>query len=340
MPEEQDGAAIAVARADELMQEEAVESDTDLATDREQGLGEQADEAEAAMTAKPDAEEEPVAKVEEEEEAPADDQGEQEAPGLDARLLHAAERMKWDDEKVAALGDDAESVLTVVADGFDSISARHAKLGRREVDAGKFEEPTSGRNADDLKKAFQVDAMTDEDGDPTFTEDGAKALASIQENQNVLREVMLDRVLPMIQRQEREQQNREFEQMEDFFAQESIQKSFKDLYGTGSTPALGEDSEQVKARVEVWNAAQAIRRSRVQDGEKVTLTQSLEDAHFLQQRDRLKEQARNEVKDELKNRATKISARPSKRKSQGIPPGDAKALQAVNRRIAELGLDI
>ena len=329
--------------ADELMAEATAESDSDLTEEREQGLGEQAKDAEEALGAKPDTPQEgdegaakPVLEADEEGES-EDGQDEQEAPELDARLAHAAERMKWDADKIASLGDNAEAILGMLADGFDSVSSRHAELGREAIEKVP---PKEGEKKADLKKAFALDSMVDADGDPVFTDEGAAALRSAEAHLNVLRETLLERVLPFVERAEIEQQNREFEQMEEFFGSDTVQKNFQDVYGTGPSVKLGEGSDGIKARVELWNSAKAIVAGYDQRGQRVELRAALEDALSIAQRDRVKEQARNEVREDLKNRAAQISARPRKRKSPGVPPGDAKAVQALDRRLAELGVDL
>ena len=128
--------------------------------------------------------------------------------------------------------------------------------------------------------------------------------------------------------------------MEEFFGSDMVQKNFQDVYGTGPSVKLGEGSDGIKARVELWNSAKAIVAGYDQRGQRVELKAALHDALSIAQRDRVKEQARNEVREDLKNRAAQISARPRKRKSPGIPPGDAKAVQALDRRLAELGVDL
>ena len=123
--------------ADELMAEAIEESDTDLTEEREQGLGEQTKEAEEALGKKPDGQvdgdddaAEPIVEEDESEET----QGEQEAPELDSRLLHAAERMKWDADTISSFGDKAEDILGKVADGMDAVSEKYAELGRQEIE--------------------------------------------------------------------------------------------------------------------------------------------------------------------------------------------------------------
>ncbi len=332
-------------QADELMAEATAESDSDLTEEREQGLGEQAKDAETALGEKPDVPQEgdkdavePILEPEEEGESEAQD--EQEAPELDARLAHAAERMKWDADAIASLGDKAEEILGKVADGFDSISARHAELGREAIEKATPTEEDKGKKRPDLKTPFALKSMVDEDGEPTFTDEGAAALKSAEEHLNVLRETMLERVLPFVERAEMQQQNAEFEQMENFYASDTVQKNFKDVYGTGASVNLGEESSELKARVELWNSAKAIVGGYDQRGQRYDLDAALQDALSIAQRDRLQEQARNEVREELKGRAAQISARPRKRQSPGVPAGDAKAIQAVERRMAELGVDL
>jgi len=297
--------------------------------DDEEAAKLQAEDAAAEKTA----EEVPGVKTEE----PKPDQEEPKAPELELRLKHAAEYMGLTDEQVTAMGDQAEGILSKVADARDRISRGFSDLGKPPP-AAKVDDK------DDAEKPKPFDAKTPFDLKKLrFGEDGERVLsdeadAMIQEQQRQLNQLR-EHTVALADRLERAEQDvvqKEFDAMEDFFV--GITEQYGDVYGKGSSLEMAEDSPELQARMTLWNEANAIYEGRRARGMKTNREDCRKDALSLLQADRIKETARKELEEKVVKRSKQVSAKPRSRKPAAPVKGEQAAVDAVKQKITEMGI--
>ena len=287
-------------------------------------------------------------KVEDAEEVEAEAQEEPEAPVMDARLKHAAERAGLTDEFIEGLGDKAPDILTKLADGFDSVSTKMAELGRAKAPQGnpppskEDETPKKSETAFDIKspldRAKLLDRV-DEDGDPVFSDEAIETLTPLFDSFESMRgfiSQLNDRVTPYVQEQEARAQSSDWETLESFF--EDVTSDYGEVFGKGKTPDLGENSSEFKERTALWEQAKLIAAGHESLGQEFDLKDVLMQSLSITQAGRQKELARQSVREDLKNRGKKITARPRGRAASKTTDPYEVAAEAVAQKVNELGI--
>lgn len=248
-----------------------------------------------------------------------EEQGEEATATLNPVLRQAAKRAGLSDEQIdRAFNADPETFETVYGNThkfFNELSARYAQMGR-----GNPPQPAATQPATQQQQQ-QRDLNAILSNLDKFAENNGQDMA------DVMRQLGKEVIEPFRRMQAAyDAQIRQTQASEVTRTFEAFEKDFADLYGTKGQFA----PVQWQARQQVAQIADQIRLGASHQGIDMGLTEALERAHALFTADRVQQQARQQITQQVKKRTAALSARPTQRKTPvGSGKGDKSALSAV-----------
>lgn len=133
-----------------------------------------------------------------------------------------------------------------------------------------------------------------------------------------------------------EVQNRFDETVDNFFI--NVDPAYKAEFGDGTGRKLKADSKEMKSRTEIVNDAKLWRQLSISKGQgDPGIDGALSRMLKLRFADQHKQQAREEVAQEIGRRKTQAVARPTQRQSPSLPP-EAKALKTIRDHLHKAGV--
>jgi hypothetical protein len=305
---------------------------------KDEGEGEQPtaeDEAQdepqgSEQPAKPEKPQQPV-KPAKQQEAPT-------SPTLHPALRQAALRAKWTDEQIDQfVGQNpelAEMTFKNLQGAQNDLSSRYAQLGQQrqqQPQPAQRQQPPAAPTATDQPNLEKLLGDLD-----TFARNNGQELA------DVFRALKAEVIAPMqqlkahyeaqIQQAQAAEVNRTFE---------AFEKDWSNVYGKGKEI----EAPQWQARQQVAQLADQIRYGAWQQGIDMTLTEALNRANDLFTRDKVAEQARQQVTKQVQRRSKTLTNRPTQRKSpqtagEGAQRSDKAAMAAVEAFWADRGVAV
>ncbi|MCC7147132.1 MAG: hypothetical protein IT443_11860 [Phycisphaeraceae bacterium] len=258
-------------------------------------------------------------------------------PTLPEVLRHAAKRNGWTDAEIDQFAkvdlELATRTFEKLHGSYSDMSAQFARLGASSSLEGE-DRPARG-NAKKTEKSDSQDPLADIFGakldsfaanyGETFVQDVLDPLVKAVKGP-------LEEAVSYIQAQQLDAVRRE---MEAYFG--SIPKEYHDLYGT-KTP----NAQQATAREELADQADMIRAGARLRGIEMSVAEALDRAASIHASKHLQTLERKRITSQLRDRAAKITTRPSHRSSKphsGERSEDA-AREAYAARAAELGFSV
>lgn len=241
------------------------------------------------------------------EESVAEKKEEKSKPSLPNRLIQAAYRNHLSDEDIVKLGDRAETVLSAMADNSDKVSAELGELGRLRKEAlrGKNTEPET------KLKHIEIEGLDSTDPMVQLINKGF--------------ETVNQRISAIEQKSATTQATEVDMRIDKFFDIKA--KQFPQL---GDSAALS--PFQLGIRKSIYNVADDIFIGAQTTGKPITLNNALEAALSIYEKEDVTKQVRSKIIEDVKNRETQLTSRPSQRKTEQLNQEPIKAAQDKVRK--------
>lgn len=267
--------------------------------------------------------------------------GQEATATLNPALQQAAKRAGWNEADIAefhaANPELAEKTFANLQGSHNELSRRFAQLGQQRT--------SLPANQPAVQPVTTVQPQAPANGKLAALEAAYKNLPEFaQNNGEELAKVVKDLFEGVVQPFQQMQAHLEAQQRQATAFQVHQQfdglKDFADLYG-----ASGKLSpEQHHARFAVATLADQIRAGGSLQGIDMPINEALEAAHNLHTADRVKQTARQQVQQQVVNRAKRISNRPTQRRTpataaDGGQRSEASAMRAISSWWAERGVD-
>jgi hypothetical protein len=276
-----------------------------------------------------------------EEGEPADDKDGQtaEAPTLDPNLRFVAQQFGWSDEKIDKL---LKADPELAQDTFTNLSDAYTNLSRQMLPQGDSQ-GLPGTQPGSM--TAQQQATTS----PLDTLLSDKALAQFAEANG---EEIVEKFLKPFA-QERQALKAELSEMKAYVevqqrravateattVLEKLSGQFADLYGKDT---LQLSDPQKQARTNLAGIADQLRAGAKSQGRELSVSEALNRAHLIVSAGHRQQAVRKQVTEQVQRRSKQISAKPTQRRNPTTAGGrsDAAAIEAYNRKAAELGLEV
>jgi hypothetical protein len=259
------------------------------------------------------------------------------SPTLNPALRQAALRAKWTEEQidqfVGQSRELAEMTFKNLQGAQNDLSSRYAQLGQQRQQP----QPAQGQQPPAAPAAAEQPNLEKLLGDlDAFARNNGQELA------DVFRALKSEVIAPMQQlKAHYEAQIQQTQAAEVHRTFEAFEKDWSNVYGKGKEI----EPQQWQARQQVAQLADQIRYGAWQQGIDMTLTEALNRANDLFTRDKVAEQARQQVTQQVQRRSRTLTNRPTQRKSpqtagEGAQRSEKSAMAAIEAFWAERGVAV
>lgn len=281
----------------------------------------------------------PAEKEDEGKPGEGDETPAEETPALDPNLRFVAQQFGWSDEKIdKLLKADAE----LAQDTFSNLSDAYLNLSRQML-------PQADSQVNPGTQPGSTTAQPQATTSPLDTLLSPKALAEFAEANG---EEIVEKFLKPFA-QERQALKQEVQELKGFVeiqqrravateattVLEKLSGQFADLYGKDT---LQLSDPQKQARTNLAGIADQLRAGAKMQGRELSVTEALNRAHLIVSAGNRQQAVRKQVTEQVQRRSKQITAKPTQRRNPATAGGrsDATAIEAYNRKAAELGLEV
>lgn len=257
---------------------------------------------------------------------------------LDPLLRQAARRSGWSDEEIdefVSVTDPtvAEKTFGRMLQAVNTISAKFGQLGSVPQEG---QQPTPPQQQ--AKKPATAGGPSLEELEQIFSDENIEALRGDFGSELIDKLVApLRGIVPIVQQAaqffEQQQQAATLQQINQAF--DGLAKDFQAIYGDNSKPL---EDEHRSMRLKVCQLADRIASGAAMQGVTMSIQDAIEQAHMIIASEQIGQIERQKIKNQLQKRQASLTSRTSSRSSPTQAKSDAAAMQAYQKRMAELGL--
>ncbi len=254
-------------------------------------------------------------------------------PELPPRLMHAAHRAGLTDDQVAALGDNAEGVLSRLADSYDAVSRDFGSRGKPTFTAEELETVKRTGAPPAAKDELGADLLVELDPDVY----GAEMVGTMKEKFLPRLNALTAEVRQLRQAEYNRRAAQLTQEANEFF--ESVKADYGELFGEGPIGKLEPGTPQHDARLRVYKEADIIANGAVATGRPMTVREALDRAVSIVTRDQALETARGQIARDVQKRARQVTQKPTHRAAtRSWRKPEEKAADAYAQKIRDMGL--